>query len=300
MNNNFYSNGKLLLSGEYVVLDGAWALAFPTKFGQSLTLKPGGKFIHWKSFDEQGNVWFEENFSTKTLRTSAIGDAVPKSLSNLLQQARLLNPQFLEGEKGIEVETHLDFPRDWGLGSSSTLVNNIAQWAGVDPYQLLQKSFGGSGYDIAAAQNNGPILYRINEDGSPEVKKVEVNWDFTDSLFFIYLNQKQNSREGIKRYSIQKKNEKAITRVSEMSRHLINCQTLSDFEDIITTHEQVISSVIDLPSTKEQLFKEYPHAIKSLGAWGGDFILAVGDKAEMDFFKDKGYHIIIPFKEMVL
>ena len=30
----FYSNGKLLITGEYVVLDGAKALALPTKFGQ--------------------------------------------------------------------------------------------------------------------------------------------------------------------------------------------------------------------------------------------------------------------------
>ena len=35
----FYSNGKLLITGEYVVLDGAKALALPTKFGQSLLVK---------------------------------------------------------------------------------------------------------------------------------------------------------------------------------------------------------------------------------------------------------------------
>jgi mevalonate kinase len=29
---NFYSNGKLLLTGEYLVLDGAKSLALPTKF----------------------------------------------------------------------------------------------------------------------------------------------------------------------------------------------------------------------------------------------------------------------------
>ena len=39
----FYSNGKLLITGEYVVLDGAKALALPTKFGQSLVVKQGPK-----------------------------------------------------------------------------------------------------------------------------------------------------------------------------------------------------------------------------------------------------------------
>jgi len=33
---SFYGNGKLLLSAEYFVLDGAVALALPTKLGQSL------------------------------------------------------------------------------------------------------------------------------------------------------------------------------------------------------------------------------------------------------------------------
>ena len=32
----FYGHGKLLLTGEYAVLDGAKALSIPTRFGQSL------------------------------------------------------------------------------------------------------------------------------------------------------------------------------------------------------------------------------------------------------------------------
>ena len=34
MTGNFFSPGKLLLTSEYVVLDGALALALPTKLGQ--------------------------------------------------------------------------------------------------------------------------------------------------------------------------------------------------------------------------------------------------------------------------
>ena len=33
---NFYSPGKLMLTGEYLVLDGASSLALPTMLGQSL------------------------------------------------------------------------------------------------------------------------------------------------------------------------------------------------------------------------------------------------------------------------
>ena len=59
-----YSHGKLLLTGEYVVLDGAQSLAIPTSYGQSLTVKPidESKLI-WKSLDENNNLWFEDIFT---------------------------------------------------------------------------------------------------------------------------------------------------------------------------------------------------------------------------------------------
>jgi hypothetical protein len=39
MKKKFYSNGKLLITGEYLVLDGAKAFALPTKKGQNLIMK---------------------------------------------------------------------------------------------------------------------------------------------------------------------------------------------------------------------------------------------------------------------
>ena len=51
---SFYSNGKLLLTGEYAVLDGAKSLAIPVKYGQSLTaVETKTKTISWKSLDER-------------------------------------------------------------------------------------------------------------------------------------------------------------------------------------------------------------------------------------------------------
>ena len=59
----YRSNGKLLLTGEYVVLDGANALAIPTKYGQSLTVEPNdSNTIVWKSYNELDKVWFEDEF----------------------------------------------------------------------------------------------------------------------------------------------------------------------------------------------------------------------------------------------
>src|SRR5690606_27732669 len=147
----FYSHGKLLLTGEYFILAGATGLALPTVFGQSLKISPStDRLIRWKSFDENGKTWFESSFNPEDF-SSPNKDKVTATLSKILQEAKNLNPHFLVEEYGKNIETRLEFSRHWGLGSSSTLINNIAQWAEVDPFILLEKSFGGSGYDIAAA-----------------------------------------------------------------------------------------------------------------------------------------------------
>ena len=60
----YYSNGKLLLTGEYVVLDGAKALAVPTKFGQLLNIKQGtNKQFKWTSLDFDATIWFEDTIT---------------------------------------------------------------------------------------------------------------------------------------------------------------------------------------------------------------------------------------------
>ena len=63
MRKEFYSNGKLLITGEYLVLDGANAFALPTKFGQNLIVEKGSpQKIKWTSLDADGNIWFEDTF----------------------------------------------------------------------------------------------------------------------------------------------------------------------------------------------------------------------------------------------
>ena len=197
----FYSHGKLLISAEYVVLDGAVALAIPTQFGQSLLIEPivGSKLI-WQSFDEKGLLWFENEFSVLDIDSANTKDTdeISSRLLQILKFAKQLNPSFLSSNQGYKITTHLDFKRDWGLGTSSTLINNIAQWSETDTYKLLHMTFGGSGYDIACAQRNKPITYQLNV-GTPLVKEVNFFPAFKDHLYFVYLNKKQNSREGIQR-----------------------------------------------------------------------------------------------------
>jgi len=299
----FYSNGKLLLTGEYVVLDGALSLAVPTSYGQSLLVENIDQHkLIWRSLDEVGNVWFEDEFNLTSgeihppLQNSS---KITKRLFQILSVAKQLNPEFLKQQTGYRITTKLDFPRNWGLGSSSTLINNIANWANVNAYKLLEKTLGGSGYDIAAAQHKNSILYNII-NGKGVSKEVNLNWNFTKQLFFIHLNKKQNSREGIVHYQSQiKNNSHSLIEINKITSKIIVCKHLNEFETLLLQHENIISNIIKLKPIKELLFKDYTGAIKSLGAWGGDFILVTGENEAMDYFRKKGYKTIIPFRDMI-
>lgn len=299
MINNFHSNGKLLLTGEYVVLSGASALAIPTAYGQSLKIEfSETKELHWESYDENSAIWFSDIFDLKSLKSKNAENPISRTLSNILLEARSLNPEFLLKEKGLHVTTTLDFPRNWGLGTSSTLINNIAQWANVDAFQLLKNSFGGSGYDIAAAQNDTPIVYRLNNE-IPEINKAHLPWNFTDSIFFVYLNQKQDSKQGISRFNKATVTKATIKRISEITNSLLVCRSLEEFESLMKEHEQIISEIINLPTVKSKLFSDFSGTVKSLGAWGGDFVLATGNKTEMEYFREKGFKKIVSFADMI-
>jgi len=299
-----------LLTGEYLVLEGATALAVPTKFGQDLSVeKIKEPQLIWGSFTHTGDCWFEAVFELPKLRLvnatfnsekEGSADFIAETLQDILVEARKLNPEFLQSEQGFLVKTNLTFPRDWGLGTSSTLINNIAQWAKVDAFQLLWNSFSGSGYDIANAKHKTPILYQVNNQ-QPVVKQVDFLPSFSDQLFFVHLNKKQDSKAGIARF--KEKREKIhneIQLVSEISKQLIHEQKLSEFKKLIQEHEKIISSIIELPTVKEHLFPDYFGTLKSLGAWGGDFILATGDKNTPQYFKAKGYTTILRYSDMVL
>ena len=299
-----------MLTGEYLVLEGAASLAVPTKFGQDLIVeKIKENQLIWASFTNTGDCWFEAVFDLPKLRLVSASfnsekegsaEFIAETLQDILVETRKLNPEFLQPEQGFLVKTNLTFPRDWGLGSSSTLINNIAQWAKVDAFQLLWNSFSGSGYDIANAQYNTPILYALNNQ-KPVVNKVDFIPSFSEKLFFIHLNKKQDSKDGIARFKEKRKKiHNEIQLVSEISRQLILEQKLSEFEKLIQEHEKIISSIIELPTVKKRLFPDYFGTLKSLGAWGGDFILATGNKDTPQYFKAKGYTTILRYSDMVL
>ena len=285
-----------------MVLDGALSLAIPTKLGQSFlveTIKEPK--ISWKSLDENGNVWFEEEFLIEDIlnNSSKSIDEVAIRIVQILRAVIDLRPEFLSIENGYKIITKLEFPRNWGLGTSSTLINNIANWAQIDAYKLLEKTFGGSGYDIACAQHNGAITYQLIAN-KPEVKEVTFHPSFMDSIYFVYLNKKQNSRDAIAHYHNTKVNiSNTITAINNITLEIVHCTNLKDFQNLMEAHEQIISKITKQKPIKEMVFHDFEGSIKSLGAWGGDFIMVASEKNPSDYFKSKGFETIIEFKNMI-
>jgi len=304
LSKTFYSNGKLLITGEYVVLDGAIALALPTKYGQNLIIEEAeNNLIQWKSFDSDGSIWFEDNIPfSSVIRKERFDDnhSIKNTLIEILHEAYLMNSDFITNSKGHVITTELTFPKFWGLGTSSTLINNIAQWLKIDAYLLLKRSFGGSGYDLACAQNNVAITYQlINE--KPIVKKITFEPSFSSEIHFVYLNRKQSSKTAIASYYNNQINiGKIIPIITEITKTVINAEDSKSFALALKKHEIEMSNVLELQTVQEALFEDFDGVIKSLGAWGGDFVMVISKENPTDYFKERGFEIVLPYNEMIL
>jgi mevalonate kinase len=304
MKKTFYSNGKLLITGEYLVLDGAKALALPTKFGQTLIVEVGAnQEISWISYDADGSIWFEDSISFSEILNpkNTKAETVKNTLVTILHEAYLLNPDLVNNSSGYQIKTQLTFPKNWGLGTSSTLINNIAQWLKIDAFKLLNTSFGGSGYDIACAQNGNPILYHLEKDGQI-VEKVTFNPAFTDSIYFVYLNKKQSSKSSIAQYKKNKAQnlDKSIRTIDKITQEILNSGNIKSFARAIASHEAEMSHILEVKTVQETLFSDFEGEIKSLGAWGGDFILVTAETNPTTYFAAKGYNTILTYEEMIL
>lgn len=304
MKTDYLAHGKLLLSGEYAVLDGALALAVPTGPGQRLQIRDGEPgALQWVSREVDGSVWLEARFNRDEIHKPLAADGFPSAprerLLYLLQAAGALQPGFLNRLAGCRVETRLEFPREWGLGTSSTLVANVAAWSGADPYDLLAKTFGGSGYDIACADAAGPIFYR-QMPGGRLVEPAPFHPPFAGQLKFVYLNRKQDSRQGIRSYREQgKPTESELEEVSGLAAAMAAAGDLEAFRKVVDRHEELVSGWLGIRPVRERLFPDFDGSVKSLGAWGGDFILAVGGAAPEAYFRDRGFETCLGYDELV-
>ena len=292
------SPGKLLITSEYYVTKGSLALAIPTKFRQSLDFKyDNSNRLKWKSYDKENDIWIDCEFELSNFKITKNKNKHSKTLQSILISANNINPEFLINNGGGLVTTQLNFSRKWGLGTSSTLINNISKWANIDPYELLWSNYKGSGYDIACALAKTPILYKL-ENNTPIAKSVQFNPDYTKNIFFVYLNKKQDSNKEIDKFFEMKISDLKIKKLSDLTLEFVNSKTLLDLQNCIKKHENIISETLKTIPVKNKYFNDYKGEIKSLGAWGGDFILAAGPINSKKYFYEKGYKTVFNFKEI--
>ena len=297
----FYSNGKILITGEYFVLNGALSLAVPTVYGQYLEINDNdSKIINWTSYNKNKEIWFKCELDKDSLKVKySSSKEISEIIKELIGYIREKESNFLKSNGSI-INTELTFDKDWGLGSSSTLINNLSKFSGVDPYELNNKFFNGSGYDIACADSSSSLLYRIN-DNKKEIKQINFNPSFRDKLHFIYLNKKQNSLDEIKSFREKINSKIGITEISDITKRIIICKDQIEFNSLIKEHENIVSKLTSKEKIKDKLFNDFDGEIKSLGAWGGDFILASAlDKNPTEYFKSKGFNTILKYNELAL
>lgn len=273
--NRFYAHGKLLLTAEYLVLHGATALALPTRQGQWLEARPteNGE-LWWQAFDEHDHRWLEVRFRLPDLHILQSTDAeAALRLQQLLLAAERHKPGCVHHAAGWLVQTRLEFNRHWGLGSSSSLVSLMAQWLQLDPFTFYFETQTGSGYDLACATATGPILY-TRHIPQPQVQAVRFQPPFAQQLRWVYLGQKQNSLREVKSYLRSGKPYTGLlNEVSDITRSILNATELEGFSTLLAEHETIIGHALGRKTVGETQFAGYPGQAKSLGAWGGDFVL---------------------------
>lgn len=294
---DYYAHGKLLLTGEYVVLHGAKSLTVPTQRGQKLCVESTSRdYLEWLSVDVHGVEWFSGIFDSAGNCISSSDSKIALGISNFLQTAQRLGGSRFVGKKVVST---LEFERDWGLGSSSTLTSLIGQWLDVDPMALHWENSNGSGYDVAIATHSQAGIYQKKDEGH-HLDLISYIPPFADELFFVHLNQKQNSSADVRKFLDENPiSTQDVEAISNLTAEWLSANSLSRLESIIEEHENRLSSILNRPTIKSSLFTDYIGSIKSLGAWGGDFVLTTRRNA-LSYFPSKGYHTVVSWNDMVL
>ncbi len=299
-NQTYYAHGKLLLTAEYFVLRGAKAIALPLKYGQHMVVASGTKkgILDWNAFSPDG-LWFACELTLPGFEiVSTTDEAKAVVLQRIFQTIQQLKLGF-EIPFSLDVQTRTTFNKEWGMGSSSTLIANLASWAKVDAFKLNDLIFNGSGFDMACANANSLILYTKGQ----AAEAVSLNFPFKDQLYFVYSGKKKATQNEVIRFLTNEEiTSEDIGRIDRLTDQFASAATLNEFQQLMTEHENMVSELLGVPTIKSTDFSDFPGEIKSLGAWGGDFYLAASNQSESDvrkYFQRKNLSVVFGWDELV-
>lgn len=298
---HFYASGKFLLFGEYLVLREAKALAVPLNRGQQLRVNlSGSENIIWECY-EQDSKWLRAELAPALEIVTCSNAKEAEIIRQLLLLIRDENPD--KDPAGLHFRFDIDFPRKYGLGTSSTFLSLTSQWAGVNPYLLQKKLLGGSGYDIAAATAKGPIIYQLRQGNEfdPLILPVALNKNITSKLLFVYTGKKQSTAKEVSGFHRMPTSKHQIEEMNRIVEVASGTDSIEEFESAMVHSEKMLSAILMKAPLKESLFAGYPFCIKSLGAWGGDFAMATfrEEGEALSYFRDKGVNPVFAYDQIV-
>ena len=127
---------------------------------------------------------------------------------------------------------------------------------------------------------------------------------FPRSSSLLVLMKKQNSRSGIRHFYEQDATTRqaVIKELNVITTQILEVEKLEDFESLLLKHEQIIATHLQLERAQDLYFGDYWGAVKSLGAWGGDFVLVTSNRAKEEtitYFRERGFEVVLGYREMV-
>ncbi len=207
---------------------------------------------------------------------------------------------------GLRLSTHLEFAREWGLGSSATLSYLLAAWAGADAQAVNRAEFGGSGYDIACAAAEGPLVYRLTgAQPVPSSQAVAFAPVWLAGASLVHLGHKRDSRQAIADYRAQAGQElpRFVAVADELTAAILTCTDRAAAIELLRRHEAMIGYVTHQTPVGKGRFADFPGVVKSLGAWGGDFVLALATEADLDvaaYFAEHDLSTVLPAGDLLM
>jgi hypothetical protein len=125
---------------------------------------------------------------------------------------------------------------------------------------------------------------------------------FLDKIYFLFSGKKKNSREGISSYRSKSLNPAYILEISQLTEKVLTSEHFSDFCTLIKKHEEITGHQLDLMPIQEEYFSDFQGVVKSLGAWGGDFLMILTELPQSDiisYFKNKGFSTLFTYNELI-
>jgi mevalonate kinase len=259
---SFFAPGKIMLTGEYLVMNGFDCIALPTKLGQWMHVwefeTPTGSsdFIMYQAKDVNGNVWFETKILLPNFEIVDPAQIENIQVDRIVGILKLADSEFWQAGKSIRIETVLEFERTTGLGSSSTLVKLFSDYLNVDPFKIQFEIFGGSGYDVAVAKFQKPLIYWLTEDDS-HWKYWKLNSELSHNWYVVFYGQKMDSRASVSGvqealnhiaedgfYTAQ------FDKILEMSK---NATDMISLESSLEMYQMLLAQALLIPTTYDLL-----------------------------------------------